>query len=242
MPMRKSAPSDDARDAAHAADDDDRGHVDRDEQVDAAREDRADQRLRRSRRRGRRTRPPGCTPAAWSGSGSRRPPRRRPRPRGSPPTPARCGQPRSRNATNATSAAKIKRDVVDLDRTGEEVRRRHVDRLRDVDDPARAAEDRQQQVRAGEDADDLAEAQRGDRQVVTADAEDRQSEERAERSARTASRTAAPPRRARRAGRIRPSDVNRPTVYAPTAKKATKPRSSRPARPSVMFRPKPIRM
>ena len=38
------------------------------------------------------------------------------------------------------------------------------------------------------------------------------------------------------------SDVNRPTVYAPTAKKATKPRSSRPARPSVMFRPKPIRM
>ena len=42
-PMRKRAPSDDARDAAHAADDDDRGHVDRHEQVDAAREDRADE-------------------------------------------------------------------------------------------------------------------------------------------------------------------------------------------------------
>src|SRR3990172_11408118 len=37
-------------------------------------------------------------------------------------------------------------------------------------------------------------------------------------------------------------DVSSPTEYAPTAKKATKPRSRRPARPSVMLRPKPIRM
>src|SRR3990172_6694040 len=36
-------------------------------------------------------------------------------------------------------------------------------------------------------------------------------------------------------------DVSRPTVYAPTAKKATKPRSRRPARPRVMLRPRPMR-
>ena len=38
------------------------------------------------------------------------------------------------------------------------------------------------------------------------------------------------------------NEVNRPTVYAPTAKNATKPRSNRPARPSVMLRPNAIRM
>ena len=37
-----------------------------------------------------------------------------------------------------------------------------------------------------------------------------------------------------------PAEVSSPTVYAPTAKKATKPRSSSPAMPSVMFSPKPI--
>ena len=62
------------------------------------------------------------------------------------------------------------RDVVDLDRSGQEVRRRHVDRLGDVEDSARPAEHRLEQVRPRQDPDDLAEPKGGDREVVAPDA------------------------------------------------------------------------
>ena len=57
------------------------------------------------------------------------------------------------------------------------MRGRDIEGLWDVDDPAWSSQEHLEQVRSGQDADDLTEAQGRDREVIAADAQDRQAQE-----------------------------------------------------------------
>ncbi len=241
QPDEHDGTEDDAGDAAHAADDDDGGHVDGDQDVDAAGEDGPDE----AREDG--AAEPGEGGAQHVGQHLGLDQVHAQRlgdvlilTDGQPgPTQPGASQPPGHEGDDGRTG---QGDVVDLDRPVQEVRDRRGDGRRDVEDALRPTEPGFEQVGLDQDGDDLTEPKGGDGQVVTADTQDGQAQEDTEGHGREDGEGHGEPE-----GQVGDAE-SAPWMSAgrrcrrPTAKKATKPRSSRPARPSVMLRPRPMRM